>query len=121
MIFTDHSVVAREVFRAPAEHGLGLVPVTVTRIGGTIDVEGTPVFARPDNYPALEVGKPYLFFLEFLPRYKTFQAKDPEGVWALRANRYHPLVTVPVLAGSDITSGLDRATVSGWLRGLSCR
>jgi hypothetical protein len=121
LLFTDHSVVVTEVFRAPSGHRPALVPVTVTRIGGELDVEGTPVYAKLDDFPALQTGGTYLFFLDFLPRYKTFQAKDPEGVWTVDAARFRPLVTVPVLADTDIASGLDRATVTRWLRELSCR
>lgn len=121
MIFTDHSVLVGDVFRAPSGLALGPTPVTVTRLGGEIEVDGTTVFVKLDKYPPLEVGATYLFFVEFLPRYKTFYAKDPDAVWKIHAGGVWPLSSVRASDRDVMAQGLDGSDVTTWLRGVSCR
>lgn len=123
MLFTDHSVVVHQVFRAPAGQQLAM-PVTVTRLGGAITVDGTTVTAKLDNFPPLELGTTgatYLLFLDFLPRFKTFHAKHPADVWEIRAGRVRPLVPLRASDENLPALGVDLTTVNNWLRGLSCR
>ena len=121
MLFTDHSIVASQVFKAPSEARPGLVPVTVTRLGGSITVDGTTVTAKLDSFPPLEHGPTYLFFVDFLPRFKTFHAKHSTGVWEILGDRVRPLAPMRA-SDEDLTAkGLALVTVNDWLRGLSCR
>lgn len=121
MLFTDHQVLVGEVIRSKFGVGFGALPVTVTRIGGEMKVEGVTVFVKHPEFPPLEVGRTYLFFTEFLPRYKTFHAEAMEHVWEIRLGRVYPLVFAPVSDADLVGDGLDLSEVIGWVRGTSCR
>lgn len=120
MLFTDSTVLIGDVFRNTFEQPLGALPVTITRLGGSVSVDGVTVSANLSAYPPLEIQSTYLFFVEFVPGHKTFHAKDAAGVWEIRNGRVWPLSRVLVSEGNVMADGLDVLDVVTWLRDVRC-
>jgi hypothetical protein len=79
-IYTDWDFKTEEVIKnnktAPVQAGQ---TITVTRPGGTIDVDGRHVHAVSTDFPEFQIGQEVLLFLHYLPTVNTYSLRRPYG------------------------------------------
>lgn len=123
LLFTDYVITVTDVLRASQKNvriSNGQT-ITVTRIGGSMDVEGVLVRANVAGYEPLTVQESYLFFLQDVPGGDTFHAATPDSVWGISEARVRSRVGTQALDADLIKAGVEVAHVAEWVRGGSCR
>lgn len=122
ILFTDYLFTITEVFRSPRALALSNgQSITITRLGGSMEVEGVRVSADVKAFPPLEREHTYLLFLELIPTYKTFHTRSADSSWLVEQGTVKPLVGIRVREGEEINRGIDFRTVTDWLRERPCR
>jgi hypothetical protein len=77
-VFTDHLIEPEIVFWSKTEAPKG--SVTVTRIGGTIVLDGKKIFAFIANAPSLVNAGRYVLFVDRVPGFPSYQIRPQLGV-----------------------------------------
>lgn len=87
-IFTDYAVQIEEILKDnPSARLVTSGSVTVTRPGGTLEIEGRKVQASLDGFNPFNVGRRYLLYLRFMPLTGAYQAFGDRS-FELRGKRY---------------------------------
>lgn len=93
-IFTDYELTIEEVLKnnsaAPIQNNSDIV---VTRIGGTVQINGRIARAVDRSFKSLELGGTHLLFLRFIPRTGAYQTYSSQGSFLLNNNQLAKLTT----------------------------
>jgi hypothetical protein len=90
-LFTDHEVQVNEILYNEAnspvqENGI----VTITKPGGTVELDGKIIRGIDVEFKPLEIGERYLFFLRFIPSTASYQAYRT-GTFLLKGDKVFKL------------------------------
>lgn len=95
-VFTDYDVNVFEVLKNNSAAPVGPSgTVTVTRVGGTIQLEGHVVRAVDRTAKPLQVGEKYLLFLRYLPTTGAYLASDGPSSFKLEGDKVVTLTEDP--------------------------
>ena len=87
-VFTDYTVQIDEILKDnPSARLITGDSVTVTRPGGTLEIEGRKVQATLDGFNPFNAGRRYLLYLRFMPLTGAYQAFGDRS-FELRGKRY---------------------------------
>jgi hypothetical protein len=118
-IFSDYTVVAGTVYKSKRRIGLNQ-PITFTRPGGEIKTDG--IHARSDlsEYPMLEIGQEYLFFVSHVPTTSAYMTNESTGVFALKKGQATALSNLPTESLNLATTGLPAGKLLDVMNNISC-
>jgi hypothetical protein len=101
-IFTDYEITVEEVLKnnnaAPIQNNSD---ITITRIGGTVQIKGRTARAVDKSFKPLEVGGEHLLFLSFITTTGAYQTNSGQGSFLLRNNQLTNLTKDPLPNGLD--------------------
>lgn len=105
-IYTDYVVSVEEVIKNNADAPIQVSDnITVSRIGGKLNLNGKNVTAKHDAMLSFEPNQQHVLFLSFLPEKGSYVANTANGSFLLKKNKIVNL-TQPVV-GEDFQSGRD--------------
>jgi hypothetical protein len=100
-VFTDYEMTVQEVLKDNAVAHIQLNnDITMTRPGGTIQLNGHSVKALDVSFQPFQGGKRYLLFLSFIPTTGAYKSVSSTGSFQL-GNKVVPLTTESLLAGKN--------------------
>ena len=92
-----------------------------SRIGGELEIDGAPLFAKMTLFPRLERGGMYAFFVDYLPRYKTFDSNSASGTLAIADGRARSLIPLSAKDLDFAGQGITEQQLGLWVSGARCR
>jgi hypothetical protein len=121
-LFSNYHVAVTQVFRtATSSRVFSGDELVVTRPGGVTMVEGEKVGTRVGGFPPLSVGGHYLFFVKYLPKYKTYDATSPLAVLSAYNATIRSFVALNPTDADVTSAGVAYGTVASWLQGVWCK
>ncbi len=105
-VFTDYNVTVVEVLKNNISSPIRLdSPITVTRAGGIVQLEGHVVRAVDRTAKPLQIGDKYLLFLRYLPATSAYLASEGPSSFKLEGDKVVTLTED--LRYSDFQKGKD--------------
>jgi hypothetical protein len=103
-VFTDYEMTVREILKDNPIAPIQLdQDITVTRPGGTVQLNGHKVKAIDVSFQPFQGGKRYLLFLSFITATNSYKSISSTGSFQLD-NKITPLTTEASLAGKQFGS-----------------
>jgi hypothetical protein len=103
-VFSDYEVTVAEVIKDNSSASIQTASdITVTRIGGSVTLDGHKVKTLDHSQRPLNVGERYLFFLKFdagSSSYRSLRIDISEDTFRLSANRVNQVSALPLPFGS---------------------
>jgi hypothetical protein len=121
-VFTDYEVTVDEVLKDnTANHIAPKTDITITRPGGKIQLDGKTVQAIDASFPALKIGKRYLFFLNFVPTTAAYKAVSRKGSFELGGVKVSKLIEEPLFVDKEIDDTISFMTEARTAVAEGCR
>ena len=118
-VFTDYEVMVEDVLKDnPAAPIQPNANITITRPGGTVQLNGHNITALDEAFKPLNVEGHYLLFLRFIPATGAYKAVSSAGTYELKENKIIKLTEEPLPLGLE--TGHDAgAFITGVRRALT--
>lgn len=107
-VFTDYSLSVEQIIKSDSKAALEpSSKITVTRPGGTLQLNGRKITASDESLAPLEKGKRYLLFLNLIPITGAYKAFDSHSAFRLNGARTEKLtkdqLPVELEQGTDLS------------------
>jgi hypothetical protein len=125
-VFTDYETTVEEVLKDNASAPIQTKGnITITRPGGTIQLNGRTIEAIDDSFEPLTVGGRYILFLQFLPTTRSYKSLNSVSGFQLKNKKIDKLTREHLQAESELANedavsflGRIRVAASGACNGL---
>lgn len=123
-IYTDWNFNVEQVLKGNPRSRLSPgITASVTRLGGTLEINNRKVYARDTNFRDFKSGSKYLLFLEFVPETGAYKATaeksfllDGQQVGFLLPNNPHPEIE-----GKDTATFINDTIAAITAQNSNCR
>lgn len=116
-VYTEYDFVVSKILKNTQSGVISLVtPIELTRSGGLINLDGTPIRVNDSAYPPLDAHKQYLLFLRLIPSAGGFMPTDVTSEFAKDGDKFRSLsryrIPLDLLGDLDAKQFLDQVSAA---------